>query len=74
MLKVLVLICLSSVPRPECQRDTALEWLWAPDKAPSLAMCGLVGQAYAGDSGRVTEGTYAKIFCIPPERMPNGVT
>ncbi len=64
-IKVLLLICATSMPRGDCQRDTALDVIAGPPVVDEIA-CGLMGQAYLAASGigrRLGEGEYLKIIC-----------
>lgn len=57
-----VAVCLSTVAVPECNKDTALNWMVAPGQH-QLAFCMINGQRYAASSGMVHDGEYVKIFC-----------
>ncbi len=65
MFKAIVLICLLSTPRPECQVDTALRVIRVPEAPTQLGMCGFVGQAYLAESalGRLQADEYVKVLC-----------
>ena len=65
MFKVILLICASSIPRGDCQVETARDVLRGPD-AVDLIACGFQSQAYfAGtELGRqIRDGEYVKILC-----------
>jgi hypothetical protein len=65
MLKTLILICATAMPRADCSIDTAAAVVQGPDAA-SLMECGLHGQAYlAGTAltGYLADGHYLKISC-----------
>ena len=65
MFKAIVLICMLSTPRPECQVETALRVISVPEAPSSLGMCGFVGQAYLAESamGRMMPDEYVKVLC-----------
>lgn len=63
MFAVLILVCLASTPRAECQRETAIDVIAGPPAA-SEVQCGLYGQAYLAETAlAVREGEYVKIRC-----------
>ena len=80
MLKVLILICATGLPQPECSIDTATAVVQGPEAA-SLMECSLHGQAYLAPTalaGYLTDGHYLKIRCEPgvlarrPSQPPPG--
>lgn len=68
--KVILLVCATSVPRGECQIDTAAQVIDGPDAGNEIA-CGLKSQAYLAQTqiGLLAEDEYLKILCrrsVPP--------
>lgn len=65
LIYVVVLVCSSAVARPDCQVETAIDVLVAPE-VWTAASCGLQAQAYVAGSGlarNMEEGRYLKILC-----------
>ncbi len=62
--KVILLVCATSVPRGECQIDTAVQVINGPDASNEIA-CGMRSQAYLAETpiGRLAEDEYLKILC-----------
>jgi hypothetical protein len=60
---VLIAVCLSATPAPQCQEQTAVAWVIAPEPQSSPTGCMMHGMFYAATSRLVTEGSYAKVFC-----------
>jgi hypothetical protein len=60
---VLIAVCLSATPAKECRKETAVDWIVAPEHPSSPAACMAHGTLYAASSHLVGEGSYAKIFC-----------
>lgn len=69
MLTAFIAICLIGTPPEQCQLDTAVGWLVAPERQHHYGSCFSHGQQYAAQSRLVTEETYLKIFCLPPEKL-----
>ena len=65
LVKAILLVCATSVPRAECQPETALHVINGPD-ATTADLCGFQAQAFmatmafAEDLG---QGTYLKVRC-----------
>ena len=65
IIKVLLLICATTVPRGDCRVETARDVLQGPD-AYDVASCGFQSQAYLAGSAvgrRIRDGEYVKILC-----------
>lgn len=62
MWKVLVLVCSVNLTVP-CSPVSADTVVTVPESAPSLAMCGMVGQAYIAQTDLVGEGQTVRIYC-----------
>ena len=63
--KVVLLICATSLPRAECQPESALDVILGPETT-SLSFCGFQAQAFLARmafSEKLHEGTYLKIQC-----------
>jgi len=61
---VIILVCSTALPRPDCQEDTALTVIRGPDVATEL-MCGRIGQAFLAESALgVTKDEWVKLKCI----------
>ena len=60
---VLIAVCLSATPAPQCQEKTAVAWVIAPEPQSSPTGCMMHGMLYAASSRLVTPGSYAKVFC-----------
>jgi hypothetical protein len=71
---ILILICASSVAASDCQRDAAIHSFYAPSPQLSFTGCLREGALYAAQSRLVTEGTYFKVFCIPPRTTESQTT
>lgn len=63
MLTVFVAICLAGTPVQDCNRDTALDWLVAPERQMGFGACLIHGQQYAAESNLAMDGAYLKVFC-----------
>ncbi|MGH6925859.1 MAG: hypothetical protein ACRED5_19205 [Propylenella sp.] len=63
---ILILVCALSTAAPDCQRNNAIHSFYAPGPQLSFTGCLREGTLYAAQSRLVTEGTYFKVFCIPP--------
>ena len=61
-----VAICLAATPVQECQKETALDWIVAPERHESMSGCFQHGVHYAAQSRLVKPDTYPKIFCRSP--------
>ena len=60
---VVILICASTLARPDCQESTARVVIQGPD-APNEVACALQSQAYLAQSAvEVGEQEYLKIKC-----------
>jgi hypothetical protein len=68
MILVYVAICAAHIAVADCNRDTALDWIVAPERQSHPVACMIHGQQYAAASRLVSEGTYPKVFC----RLPGG--
>ena len=68
-----IAICLSGTPVTQCNRETAVDWIAAPETSVGLAGCQLHGLQYAASSRLVKEGTYPKVFCRPVQ-IPEGLS
>lgn len=66
---VYIAVCLSTTPVQECNRDTAVNWMVAPEVQQGLGSCMKHGQEYAAESHLLREGDYAKIYCRPPSQF-----
>lgn len=66
MLKILILVCSSSVSPPDCQLETALDVIHGPQVA-SVFECGMASQVMAARSTilRNAPGEYMKVKCSP---------
>ena len=66
MLKMLILVCSSSVSPPDCQLETALDVIHGPQVA-SIFECGMASQALAAQSTilRNAPKEYMKVKCSP---------
>ena len=65
MVNAVLLICAVTVPRAECQPETALDVLVAPE-ATTTGLCGFQSQAYIASlrlSETLGKTTYLKIQC-----------
>ena len=65
MIKVVVLVCATTTPRAECQPDTALDVINAPN-ASTMGLCSLQAQAYVAQTaiaGALASDAYLKIQC-----------
>lgn len=65
LFKVVLLICTTSLPRAECESQTALQVINGPEARNELA-CGLQSQAFLASTaiGRgLTPNEYLKILC-----------
>jgi hypothetical protein len=71
---VLVLVCAMAVPAPDCRAEATVHSFYAPAPASDLAGCLRQGTMYAAQSGLVSEETYPKIVCIPPQAPRTRVT
>ncbi len=62
--KVILLVCATSVPRGECQMNSAVQVINGPDAGSEIA-CGMMSQAYLTETpvGRLAEDEYLKILC-----------
>jgi hypothetical protein len=69
MLKMLILICSSSVSPAECGVDTASDVIHGPNVAGIMA-CGLGGQVMVAETAGIGRhpGDYLKVACIPLDR------
>ena len=66
MLKMLILVCSSSVSPPDCQLETALDVIHGPQVA-SVFECGMASQVLAAQSTilRNAPKEYIKVKCSP---------
>lgn len=63
MVKVLILVCALSVPRLDCQPDTARAVLQGPQSVNAMT-CMFRGQAYlAGSAIKVGREEWVKVLC-----------
>jgi hypothetical protein len=65
LFQVVILVCAMTMPRGDCQPDTALDVIRGPDAQNEL-MCGFHGQAYLASSAigrRLRTDEYVKIKC-----------
>ncbi len=65
LIKAILLICATSVPRAECQPETAHDVMRAPDST-TFGHCGLQSQGLLAStalSQSLAEGHYLKILC-----------
>ena len=65
LLKAVLLICSTTLPRAECQPDTALHVITGPE-ATTASLCGFQSQAYLATTTlaeTLSEGTYLEIQC-----------
>jgi hypothetical protein len=63
MVKVVILVCALSLPRAECQPETARAVLQGPD-AGNATTCMSRGQAFlAGSAIRVGQNEWVKVLC-----------
>ena len=65
LVNAVLLICAAAIPRAECQPETALDVIVAPD-ATTVGLCGFQSQAYLASmrlSKTLGKGTYLKIQC-----------
>jgi hypothetical protein len=60
---VLIAVCLAATPAKECRKETAVDWVIAPEQPPTITGCMMHGTLYAASSHLVGEGSYAKVFC-----------
>lgn len=67
MLKVLVLICSSSLDHAACNSETALDVVRAM-RVSSPQQCAFMGQALLAPTGlKPDENQYVKIMCVPEQ-------
>jgi hypothetical protein len=64
-MKVLILICALSVPRPDCQTETAIDVIHGPI-VNSIFECGMAGQTMVAETSLLHGQEYVKVKC---ERM-----
>jgi hypothetical protein len=66
MLKMLILVCSSSVSPPDCQLETALDVIHGP-QVSSVFECGMASQVIAAQSTilRRAPDEYMKVKCSP---------
>jgi hypothetical protein len=70
---VAIAICLVGTAPHDCERNTAVDYVYAPEQAYGLVDCMIFGQLYAATSNLVSEGvTYPKVFCIAPTSIGKG--
>lgn len=65
LISAIVLICSTAVAPADCQADTALDVLVAPE-ATSFGLCGLQSQAYLAATllaPQLGDGRYPKFVC-----------
>jgi hypothetical protein len=65
LIESILLICSTTLPRAECQPDTALDVIIGP-KATSARLCGFQSQAFLAPTtlaATLAKGTYLKIQC-----------
>ena len=65
LLKAILLICSTALPRAECQPETALHVIIGPE-ATTASLCGFQSLAYLATTTlaeTLSEGTYLKIQC-----------
>ena len=65
LVKTILLICSTTLPRSECQPDTALDVIIGP-KVTTMGLCGIQSQAFIAATWfteTLAEGTYLKIQC-----------
>lgn len=76
MMTAFIAICLIGTPVQQCQPDTAIHWIAAPEPQLHHGSCFNYGQKYAAQSQLVTKGTYLKVFCLSSQRRlgVNGTT
>lgn len=65
---VTLLICLSTTPRTECTRDTAVSVTTGPERA-TAAMCSPLAQQYIARTVLLQPGRYLKTVCTPIGRL-----
>lgn len=69
MYVITVAICLQGTPYADCRPNNAHNKVIVPERAPSVAMCFLAGQAYVAHVGLVHEGDVVKVFCQAEQDM-----
>lgn len=60
---VFVAVCIVGTPVKDCQKETAKDWMVAPEQQMGLAACMIHGQEYLAQSRMLVEGTYPKVWC-----------
>lgn len=70
-MKVLILVCALSIPRPECQPENARVVLLAPDSRSAYA-CMMNAQTYlAGSAIEVGQNERVKVLCRSSDNHGN---
>ena len=69
---VLIAVCLSATPAPQCQEKTAVAWVIAPEPQSSPTGCMMHGMLYAASSHLVTGGATPR--CSAPTRPQESST
>ena len=65
LIHAVLLICATGLPRAECQPETALNVIRAPDST-TFGLCGIQSQGYLAStafSQYLDKGVYLKILC-----------
>ncbi len=65
LVKAVILICSTALPAADCEPETALDVIVAPQNS-SMELCGFHAQAYLASGAfadRLGEGTYLKVQC-----------
>jgi hypothetical protein len=75
MLKILILVCSSSVSAPDCQLETALDVIHGPQVA-NVFECGMASQVIAARSTilRNAPAEYMKVKCSPVKAAETATT
>jgi hypothetical protein len=70
MLKMLILVCSTSVSPADCQLETALDIIYGPQVA-SIFECGTASQTLVARTSilRRADGEYMKVKCSPLDPM-----
>jgi hypothetical protein len=76
MILTYLAICMLSVPHQDCNRETSVAWIKAPDlpgRSGELPIaCLRHGMMFAAESQLVVQGSYLRVLCVrpQPEKVP----
>lgn len=60
---VFIAVCLTTTAPRNCNQQTAVDWVAAPEQQIGLGECLIHGEEYAANSRLVRDGEYVKVFC-----------